>query len=74
LVFEALEPVVVESRVFVAALEISESKETNLKESGASGGRMSHVGNFQAYKEKGIVLERIRVSEVLAIAFSKKCT
>ena len=74
MVFEALEPVVVESRVFVAALEISESKETNLEELGASGGRISHVGNLQAYKEKGIVLERIRVSEMLAIAFSKRCT
>ena len=40
LIFEAPALVRFESRVFVATLEMSESKETNLQGSGASGGEM----------------------------------
>ena len=39
-----------------------------------SEGRASSGGDFQAYKEKGIILERIRVSDVLAIVVNTRCT
>lgn len=47
LLFQVLEPVEPEPRVFVAALEISESKETNLQKLDVSGVRISIVMNSE---------------------------
>ena len=52
---------------------MSESKETNLKELTFQGGRVLIVVAFWAYSEKGIVLQRFRVSDVLAIVIDEKC-
>ena len=62
-----------ESRVFVATLEISERRETNLEGSRVSEGGGSTSCDFQAYKEKGIILERIRVSDVLITVVNSRC-
>ena len=61
-----------ESRVFVATLEISESRETNLEGPNVLEGGISSGGDFWAYREKGIILGSIRVSDVLAIVVNKK--
>jgi len=63
-----------ESRVFVAALEISESKETNLGESACQGVRVPHCGEFRTYNEKGTILQIFRVSDMFVLVINKECT
>ena len=63
-----------ESRVFVAALEISESKETNLGESKCQGVKIPHCGEFRTYNEKGTILQVFRVSDMFVLVTNKEYT